>query len=263
MNRSRLLSNRQSQAVVRRVFYATIFAGVLFATAWGNSDPPDTVATQVDANSDPKEALANFNDLIGEWRGVGMPKRGSQVGAWIETSEWVWDFQEKTPAIRYDVKQGQLLKTARLTWDPEQKQFHLKATLPDDSIREYQGKLDDAKRLVLESAADDAGKSHRITVTQLNEKRTLVLHEERTGQSPYRRVAEVGYTREGTSLAVEGFGELECVVTGGKGTIQVSYQGKTYYVCCSGCKQAFDDDPAGIIAAYEKKLAERKAKLQK
>jgi YHS domain-containing protein len=76
-------------------------------------------------------------------------------------------------------------------------------------------------------------------------------------------VAEVGYTREGTSLAVEGFGELECIVTGGKGTMAVSYQGKTYYVCCSGCKQAFDDDPAGIIAAYEKKVAERKAKQQK
>jgi YHS domain-containing protein len=189
-----------------------------------------------------------------------MPKRGSQAGAWIESAEWVWDFQEKTPALCYNVKQGQLLESGRLTWDPEQKQFRLKATLPNDSIRDYFGKLDDAKKLVLESATDEAGKSHRITVTQLNEKRTLVLHEERTGQAPYRRVAEVGYTREGTSLAVEGFGELECVVTGGKGTMKVSYQGKTYYVCCSGCKQAFDDGPAGIIAAYEKKLAERKAK---
>ena len=100
-------------------------------------------------------------------------------------------------------------------------------------------------------------------MTPLNEKRTLVLHEQRTGKSIYRRVAEVGYTRAGTSLAVEGAGEIECIVTGGKGTMPVTYEGKTYYVCCSGCKQAFDDDPAGIIAAYEKKVAARKARQGK
>lgn len=255
-------TSRASKALARLVLAGVMLGGTIFAlrgiaSAQSKPEPAGTAPP-----ADPKEALASFNDLIGQWRGVGMPKRGSQVEAWIESAEWVWDFQEKAPAVRYDVKKGQLLKSARLTWDPEQKQFHLKATLPDDSTRKYAGKLDESNRLVLESAAADNGKSHRITVTQLNEKRTLVLFEERTGQGLYRRVAEVGYTREGTSLAVEGFGELECIVTGGKGTIAVSYQGKTYYVCCSGCKQAFDDDPAGIVAAYEKKVAKRKAKQQ-
>ena len=77
--------------------------------------------------------------------------------------------------------------------------------------------MNEAGKLVLESAADEAGHSYRITVTPLNEKRTLVLHEQRTGGGLYRRVAEVGYTRQGTSLAVEGAGEIECIVTGGKG----------------------------------------------
>jgi YHS domain-containing protein len=234
----------------------------LFANRWSVSAPPESTSTAAQLPADAKEALASFHDLIGEWRGVGMPRRGSQVGAWIESAEWVWDFQEKAPVLRYDVKKGQLLVSARLTWNPEQKHFHLKASLPNDTTREYTGQLDETKKLVLEAPADVKGTSHRITVTQLNEKRTLILHEERTGQGLYRRVAEVGYTRAGTSLAVEGAGELECVVTGGKGTMAVSYQGKTYYVCCSGCKQAFDDDPAGIIAAYDKKVAERKAKKQ-
>lgn len=81
----------------------------------------------------------------------------------------------------------------------------------------------------------------------------LVLHEKlRAKQSFYSRIAEVGYTRQGTSLAIEGTGEPECVVTGGKGTMKkVSYKGKTYYVCCTGCCQAFDDDPVGVIAQYK------------
>ncbi|MCA9060042.1 MAG: YHS domain-containing protein [Planctomycetaceae bacterium] len=32
------------------------------------------------------------------------------------------------------------------------------------------------------------------------------------------------------------------------GTITVSYMGRSYYVCCSGCKAAFEEDPAKWIA---------------
>ena len=56
---------------------------------------------------------------------------------------------------------------------------------------------------------------------------------------------------------VEGAGDKECVVTGGKGTMAVSFKGQTYYVCCSGCKQAFDDDPEGVIAEYKARVAKR------
>ncbi|MCP4510175.1 MAG: YHS domain-containing protein, partial [Fuerstiella sp.] len=44
------------------------------------------------------------------------------------------------------------------------------------------------------------------------------------------------------------------VVTGGLGTIAVSYKGKKYYVCCQGCVQAFNDDPETIIAEYNASL---------
>lgn len=36
--------------------------------------------------------------------------------------------------------------------------------------------------------------------------------------------------------------------------MKVSFEGKTYYVCCEGCKQAFDADPAGTIDAYRERL---------
>jgi YHS domain-containing protein len=39
----------------------------------------------------------------------------------------------------------------------------------------------------------------------------------------------------------------------------VLYKGKTYYVCCSGCRDAFKDDPEKYIKEFE----ERKAKEAK
>lgn len=208
---------------------------------------------------DAKAALAEFNALIGGWRGIGQPKRNSRIGAWQETAQWVWDFKGKTPAIRYDVEKGKLLKSARVSFSPESQQFTLKATLPDDSIREFVGKSE-GKKVVLESKPGDDGFVHRVSITQLNEKRTVVLFERRkAAQSFYFRIASVGYTRKGTSLAVEGAGIPECIVSGGKGTIKVSHKGKVYWVCCSGCKQAFDDDPEGVIADYNELLKEREA----
>ena len=47
----------------------------------------------------------------------------------------------------------------------------------------------------------------------------------------------------------------ECIVTGGLGTMQVSFGGNTYYVCCTGCRDAFNDDPAKIIAEYKARKA--------
>src|SRR5579862_1581948 len=64
-----------------------------------------------------KEALAQFNSLIGGWRGTAQPRRGSSAGSWSEKAEWVWDFTQPAPAVRYDVTNGKLIKSVRLTYD--------------------------------------------------------------------------------------------------------------------------------------------------
>ncbi len=205
-----------------------------------------------------QEALTEFNSLIGDWRGVGMVKRNSTSGAWKETANWVWDFDASPVAIRYEVREGKLLTTAHLSFDPEAKAYTLKAVSPDKVERAYTGKLDD-KHLILETKSADDEDGYRMTITRLNEKRTLVLHEKRkAGQTFFSRIAEVGYTREGTRLAEPGAGEPECLVTGGYGSMKVMFEGETYYVCCTGCLQAFQADPAGVVADYKKKLADRK-----
>lgn len=213
-----------------------------------------------DAKAASQAALEEFNGLIGGWRGSAQPVRNSTKGAWAEKAEWVWDIKKSAVALEYQIKDGQALQSARLTYDPERKVYHLKATLPDKSTRDYTGKLVE-KKLVLDSQPDAADYVHRITVTQLNEKRTLVLFEKRpAGGERFTRVVEVGYTREGTNLAVEGAGEPVCIVSGGKGTMQVSYKGKTYWVCCTGCRDAFNDDPEGILAEAAERAEQKKKK---
>ena len=236
----------------RLLFRSLIAVIAVFAALFVSAD--DAPSGKPAASSE-KAALAAFNGLIGDWRGAGQIRRGSNQGAWTETAGWVWDF-ENGVAVRYDVADGPHVKTARLTYDPESQQYQLLVTLPDDSTRTYAGALEKDK-LIVESAPDAAGEVHRLTLTQLNEKRTLVLFEKRReAQKSWQRVAEVGYTREGTRLAESDSTGPECVVTGGLGTIPVSYNGKTYYVCCSGCKQAFDADPEGVLAEYAERLRE-------
>jgi YHS domain-containing protein len=204
-----------------------------------------------------KEALSQFNSLIGGWRGTAQPRRGSAAGSWRESAEWVWDFSQSTPAIRYVVTDGKLLKSVRITFDDKANVFRATADLPGGSTRAYAGQFKD-DRLVLDSPPDAKNEIQRLTVTRLNDKRTIVLFEKKRATSRgLSRVVEVGYTREGTRLAVEGGDGPECVVTGGKGTIPITYKGQTYYVCCSGCKQAFNENPEKILAEYRQRIEAR------
>jgi len=238
---------------------ALLFAFVASTGLW--AEPEGKPEEQAGPKATSRAALEHFNGLIGGWRGVGQYKRGSTKDSWAETAEWVWDLKHESAAIR-QVKAGKLLTAATLTYDVPAKKYHLQAELPDKKTREYTGTIEGTK-LILVSDKDE-GMVHQIVITQLNEKRTLVLFQHRkVEQEQFQRVAEVGYTREGTTLAVDGSGEPECVVTGGKGTSSTVYKGKTYWFCCSGCRDAFDDDPDGVIADYEKKLAKRKAEKAK
>jgi hypothetical protein len=209
------------------------------------------------------QAMQEFNVLVGNWRGVAQPKRGSQVGAWQERAESLWELKPKSTGIRWTINGGKQWKSALLGFDEKTKQYTLAVMLLDDSTRSFSGKLEE-KRLVLESEPDDRSEIHRVTLTVLNENRITLLMEKRPEQqSFFTRVAEVGYQRDGTRLAVAGSSGPECVVTGGLGTIPVTHKGKTYYVCCTGCRDAFNDDPEGVLADYQKRKTEEKEKARK
>lgn len=251
------------QVVSHHRVLSLLCTSVLIVCAWNTRVAGDDGQKLTpEAKAQALSALEAFNGLIGGWRGAAQPVRGSNKGAWTERAEWVWEIKKESVAVLYHVKDGKALTEARLTYDPESKSFQLHSTLADKTTRDYTGKLD-GNKLVLDSRPDADGYVHRITITQLNEKRTLVLLEKRPGAGDrFSRIVEVGYTREGTTLAVEGAGQPECIVSGGKGTMQVSYKGKNYWVCCSGCREAFNDDPEGIIAEAAARAEKKKQKKE-
>ncbi len=205
-----------------------------------------------------QEKLSTLNGVVGEWRGVGMLRRGSSKGAWRENAVWVWNFEKKQPRLMYNVSQGKQIQSASIQYDSKKKNYLMIVKLPDESTRDYRGNWN-KKELVLTSKSQKDGYVYRLSIRPLNEKRTILLQERRKNkQTFFSRIASVGYTRKGTSLAVEGAGEPVCIVTGGKGTMQVTHNGKEYYICCSGCKDAFENDPEGIIAEYKKKTKQSK-----
>ncbi|MFO1019180.1 MAG: hypothetical protein U0903_00550 [Planctomycetales bacterium] len=208
-----------------------------------------------DPNHQVRSLLQSIQQVVGGWRGTGQPVRNSNKGAWRETANWVWDLKHRPPGLKLTVEDGKLFKGGLLTADPKSGEFLFQADLTSGDKQEFRGKQE-KERLVLLSKSEQT--EQRLTLTLLNDKRTLILLEKRpVGGENYQRVAEIGYTREGTRLAVEGQSGRECIVTGGEGTIRVSYKRKSYWVCCSGCKAAFDEDPETILKEYEARVAAR------
>lgn len=253
---------------IRRKSVGYALLGVLLflgGVSWSWSQLAAADDEEQSANADVIRALERFQTLIGEWRGVGQPKRAANDGAWKETAAASWHHKADSRGIHWVLESSPLAKGVVLGLDPAGERFVVTVDLGKDRQRVYRSglieKLDSAKPIVFESAADDAQLVHRLTLTVLSADRVTWLWEQRPEkQSFFTRVAEVGCQRQGTKLATSDGDGPECVVTGGKGTIPVSYQGKTYYVCCTGCRDAFNDDPEKTLADYAKRVAEKKAK---
>lgn len=247
---------RPWRVVLRLAICAGFLAPLCCLRAAESPLPTDKVEAADAAVS--REALGKLAGLIGGWRGVGQPNRGSTKGAWQEQGEWVWNLKGKSPALEYTVRDGKQLKSARLTYEPINRQYVLAAQLPDGVERTYHGTLKE-DRLTLTSDPDATGDVFQLTVHLLNEKRTVLLFgRKRPQQERFASIAQVGYTRQGTTLAVEGADGPQCIVTGGKANSSMVYKGKTYYFCCTGCRDAFVAEPDKIIAEAAAREAAKK-----
>ncbi|MCA9142995.1 MAG: hypothetical protein H6823_23045 [Planctomycetaceae bacterium] len=204
-----------------------------------------------------KQALSKLQDYVGQWRGVGQVRRGSTQGAWSETSDWAWKFNDGKASLTFKVDDAKYFATGTLRAVDGDAAFELTAESENAKVT-YVGRLDEDGSLVLDAADAPDGQPARISIRQVADgKRMLVLFERRVGDDRFLRMAEVGYTREGSNFG-KGTNYIECVVTGGVGTMPVTFEGKTYYVCCTGCRDLFNDDPAAVLAEYrERKEAEK------
>jgi hypothetical protein len=209
----------------------------------------------------PKEALRAFNDLIGSWKGTGIPY-GSfeerQKGFWQEKVSWVWRFKGKEVWLEAKIEEGKYYTGGQLRYLPATDRYALTLhTVGKESLR-FEGPLE-KHQLTLDYTDPKTKRGQRVIVNLLHANRYLFRHEvKRPGTATFRRQYQVGNTKKGVPFARGGSNQPECVVSGGLGTIPVSYKGKTYYVCCTGCRDAFEDNPEKYIKEFEARQKKKK-----
>ena len=202
------------------------------------------------------EALKLFNVLIGKWNGAGVPDgppEKRQEGHWSETIDWRWKFKDKDAWIVATFEKGKYFTGGELRPLAEPNAFELKLTTLDKKELVFQG-LFKERYLIVERTDTATKDTERLTFALLHSNRMTYTHEVKpAGKTFYTKLYRVGATKDGEPFVTTGFNEKQCAVSGGQGTTAVAFDGKTYYVCCSGCKEAFDKEPAKYAAEFEKK----------
>ncbi len=211
-----------------------------------HADPP--------AAKTPREALKPFGDLVGTWKGTGTLV-GPNKDFWIEKMAWEWQFKNADAWLKVAFEKSKTFTEGELRYVADKDQFAFTATTLKKEKLTFTGTLQN-KVLTLDRDGDK--EAQRIVVTLLHDNRFLYRYEVKPeGRGLYSKKWSVGATKEGVAFAA-GDGKPECVVSGGAGSISVSYMGKTYYVCCSGCRTEFNADPAKYVKEYEAKKSNKK-----
>ena len=208
-----------------------------------------------------KEALQPFNVLIGSWKGTGMPegtREERQNGLWVETLRWGWQFKGDNAWLVVTVDKGKHYTDGELRYNAGKGNYQLTLTTHDKSTVTFAGTLKD-KILTLDRTDPGAPEDQRLVVSLLHFNRYLYRMDVRPKGSggAFTRRWQVGATKEGVPFADVPKGP-ECIVSGGLGTMKVTYQGKEYYVCCTGCRDAFKDDPEKFLKEAAAKAKEKK-----
>ena len=209
-----------------------------------------------------KQQLSKLQPLIGSWRGVGQPQRGSAKDSWIEEADWAWNFDSNFVSLVSKQPAGKYFTQLRLTAAEAPGQFMLTATptVASDAMR-YMGKLDDQQQLILNAdhPRDDLPRRLSFRFAASGDRLLLLLEKPGPASDQFLRIAEIGYTRRGSGFG-KNLPQRECIVTGGLGTIEVTHEGKTYHVCCTGCRDYFNENPTHVLAEYAERKAAEKAK---
>ncbi|MFH1303245.1 MAG: hypothetical protein ABIK07_19445 [Planctomycetota bacterium] len=233
-----------------------------------------TAASGADAPDEQKfdnvlDALKPLQIMLGDWGGTTFKKIGGFSS--VETLGWVWDLQSNPaqPALVMTADKSRYYENARLTYLTDKQKYQLTLTNKAGQKQIYEGNFsvplkkvpgDDNPNvmhstyklsLALVEPADEKKHAQIILNQQNNDRYMLEIYDLR-GDS-YARIDTINTRRQGTSFAKSDsdYGDKTCVISGGLGTSQVTYQGKTYWVCCSGCAKAFDANPEKWIAKHE------------
>jgi hypothetical protein len=199
-----------------------------------------------------KEALQELQEFVGGWKGSGTTER-DKTAIWKENAAWSWKFKGEDSWLVVEFKDSKIYKSGELRYLPDKKVYKLTMTDKMDKALEFKGTLKKTT-LTLERVDPDTkeGQQLKINTAGGGDRLVFTYLVKPVNRTAFNQEWQIGLTREGVSLAGGKKGP-ECIVTGGLGTTAVTYKGATYYVCCSGCRDAFNENPAKYIAEYEAK----------
>ncbi len=220
---------------------------LVFAVLGGHSS-----AAEQPARSEVPAAFAPFEHMIGGWKGMGIPA-ANRLKGWPETHQWAWKFAGGNPvAMTVTTEGGKVLKQGHLSFDAASKRYRLEGTDPAGKPVAFVGELDPAgQALTLDRLGPQASGKDRLVIRP-NRNRirySMWVDHQEPGAPQFKRTIEIGLTKEGEAFAAGGSASdlPKCIITGGASTMTVSYQGKSYPLCCSGCRDEFNDNPAKYV----------------
>lgn len=232
------------KGLIMKRFLTMTLSFCLLYTSWA------PVHADEDEPATAKEGLQALQEFIGDWKASGGPVVGTQ-GIWSEKVQWGWRFKGDDVWLTVNFDGGKLYNKGEMRYLVDRKVYQFTVTNPDGKKLVFEGPL---KRSVLTLEYTDPETTvttQMVMNTAAEGVRFIYRINSKKGRATiWRKDFLVQATREGETLGAKEK-KNECVVTGGVGTSTVSYKGATYYVCCSGCRDAFNEDPEKYIKEFE------------
>jgi hypothetical protein len=199
-----------------------------------------------------KAGLQPLNDFIGEWNGNGgaLPYKPTNP-TWKENINWGWKFKGDDAWMALEFKDSKYYKSGEVRFLPDTKKIQITMIQKDDKKVVFDGTVKDDV-LTAEVTDKDKKESQQIAMNLAAEGIRMIFtySTKPSGGTVWKKQYQVASNRAGESLA-KGDKKKECVVSGGLGTMAVSFKGTTYYVCCTGCRDAFNENPEKYIKEFE------------
>ncbi len=194
-------------------------------------------------------AFLPFEHMIGGWKGTAKPASNPLKG-WQESHGWAWKFEKGKPVgLTVTLEGDKTLTKGAISYDDASKKYKLDGLDPSGKPVAFLGSWSlDGKTLTFDRVGPTPEGKERLTFRPTSNKirYTLQLDRQEPGAPQYKGVISVGLTKDGESFAAGGGGAdlPKCIMTGGAAGLTVSYMGKSYPVCCTGCRDEFNDNPA-------------------
>jgi YHS domain-containing protein len=231
----------------RTTCLAALAAGLITLATSSGVAQPNKKPTPAEA-AKAKKALQEVQDFIGLWKLEGTQKVGAKTEAWKEDVRWGWKFKDGDAwiTVNFAEDKGKYFKHGDLRYDVAKKKYVLTLSPAEKGGADqvFEGEITRGA-LRLERKDAKTGDVYRLTLNTLADgvRFNFKFEKQDGGKGLFSNVYALNGNKDGESLAGTGKKAPECVVSGGAANIAVQYNGKTYYVCCSGCRDEFNANP--------------------